>query len=161
MSSDNNQESLIKVVQDAQKSQILTAIGGGIQGLSTLAMGFAVIRQSYQKKRASPKVRLIRKQGRIAKIRLRHRTELEQEFLDLKTIKREAVYEAQMNQYQADLTSEPTAANPESQATGEGKNPKTLEGAVDKVKSGIKQVKEVSDQIKGLKDKFFGSDQEK
>ncbi|CAG8567626.1 4597_t:CDS:2 [Scutellospora calospora] len=135
MSSEDNQESLLKVIQDTQKNQILMSVIGAINGMAGL--------------------------GRIAKTKLRHKAELEREYLELKTLEREAAYEAQMSQYQADLTSETKKSDSESKENGKGKADKTLEGTVNKVQSGIKQAKGVADQIKDLKDKIFSAEKEK
>lgn len=113
----NNQDQLLKVVQDGQRNQRLATIGIILQILASVAFFGVTIWSTWKKKRTTPAVRLIRKKGRIGKVKLRqnsekdrmesrHKSEMDRELLELDILEREVKHESELKKFEVGLESQ-------------------------------------------------------
>lgn len=102
---ENNQD-LIKLIRDGQKTQRWTTIGsaiGAIAALTTAITSGILIWKSLKRGRASSKMRLIRQKGRIDKMKLRHQAEMARELLELEILEKIAKHEAELRELEVGL----------------------------------------------------------
>lgn len=175
-SSSDNQESLTQLIESSKHTQLANTVMSGAGFIISSFTTVFVAAKAYKKYRTSPARRVIRQKGRIEKIQSRHQTEIQKlklrqqaemrrALLELQILKREAKHEAIVKEFEVGLekTEEKEIL---AKTSGFLDNSKDKSDILSKIpKEQIEKVKDkvkgVADQLGSLKDKFFGSDEEK
>jgi hypothetical protein len=131
----NNNQDLIEIVKDNQKTKRVMMAGMILQGAVSFLTMFILLKELFRQKKPSIKERMMREEEIIARAKLR-----------LKRLKKEADYEAELGQLKSGLNS-----LDDLQEKGE----EFVQNQAEQAKKGI------GDKIKGFKDKFLNLDKDK
>ena len=103
MNNQNNNQDLTKIIQDGQRNNRLATVATILQVLTTAVFFGLTVWSTWKRKRPSLKIRLIRQKGRIEKMKLRHKAEIDRGLLELEILEREMKHQAGLKEFEVGL----------------------------------------------------------